>query len=153
MRLVYGSVRLKPHPFKLGPARLTAPVLNLHPAALRRTAAVVRNRSDVLDQTNFDTSGSQCANRRLTAGSRTADANFDAAQSVVTRLGGGIHRRLLRCEGSAFTRSAEPERAGTLPGKDITFLVGDGHDGVVEGGLNVSHSVRNVLALAALECF
>jgi len=47
----------------------------------------------------------------------------------------------------------KPREAGALPGESVSLAVGDGHDGVVEGGLHVDQSVRNILALALLETF
>ena len=37
--------------------------------------------------------------------------------------------------------------------RTLPFLIGDGHDRVVEGRLHVAQSMRNVLALLLLECF
>src|SRR5262249_27230012 len=93
----------------------------------------------------------QSADRRLAAGSRPADPDFDAAYAMVARHVGGVHGRLLRGKRRAFARSPEPERARTLPGENVARLVRDGHDRVVEGGLDMHDSERNVLALLLLE--
>src|SRR5205823_7996993 len=81
--------------------------ISLHPAALRRTAAVVRNRRDVTNGAHFQTSGSQSADSRLATGAGTADAHFKAADTVIARHIGGVHGRLLRGKGRAFARTAE----------------------------------------------
>ncbi len=70
---------------------------------------------------------------------------------MVTRLVGGVHRCLLGREGSALARSTEAERTGALPGKRVALSVGDGHDGVVERGLDVNQSIGHILAFALLE--
>ena len=46
-------------------------------------------------------------------------------------------RGLLRGKWRTLARSAEAQRTGTLPRQDVAVRVGDGHDGVVEGSLNV----------------
>src|SRR5215469_6802939 len=113
----------------------------------------MRNRGYVLDSADFDPGSLQSADRRLAAGSRSADPDFDAAHTVVARHVGGVHRRLLRSKRRAFSRTAEPERARTLPGENIAGLVRDGHDRVVEGSLNMHDSERDMLALLLLERF
>src|SRR5579871_262688 len=123
----------------------------LHPAAFWRTAAVVRNRRKVFDGTDFDPGGSQRANRRFASRPRPADPHVDRADAVVARHVGRVHRRLLRGEGSALPRPAEAERTGTFPGNHVAGHVGDGHDRIVERGLHVHQSMRDVLALLLLE--
>src|ERR1700733_15148562 len=119
--------------------------------ALGRTATIVRNGRNVTDGADIESHGSQGAHCRLTAGARTTYPYIDGTQTMVTRLVGGVHRSLLRGKGSALARSTKAERTRTLPGKRVALAVGDGHDGVVERGLNVDQSIRNVLALALLE--
>ena len=63
---------------------------------------------------------------------------------MVTGHIGGVHSRLLRREWRAFARTAESKRAGALPGEHIPRLIANGHNGVIERGLNVHHAVRNV---------
>src|ERR1035438_6997947 len=48
----------------------------LYSALLRRTAAVVRNRRDILDGADFDARGGKRADRGFAAGTRTADPYF-----------------------------------------------------------------------------
>src|SRR6185437_12228861 len=70
---------------------------------------------------------------------------------MIASLVGGIHGRLLRGEWSSLSGTTKAQRAGTLPGNDFAFVVGDGDDGVVERGLNVGQPKRHILALFALE--
>src|SRR5208337_5193603 len=87
----------------------------LYPAALRRTAPVVRNRRGVLDIAHFNAGGAQSANRGLASRARAANPHFHAAHAVVPRQVRCVHGCLLRGEGSAFPRSAKPQRTRTLP--------------------------------------
>src|SRR5882724_2923311 len=111
----------------------------------------MRHRRHVLDGANFDTGSGQGADSGLASGAGARDANFDRAQTVLSRQVGGAHRGLLRREGSAFARSAEAERARTLPRNGAALAIGDGDDGVIEGGLNVHDAMRHVLLLLLLE--
>src|SRR5712692_7658609 len=123
----------------------------LHPSPLRRTAAVVRDGRGIFDVTHFDTGGSQSPDGGLASGARAADPHFDAAHAVITSHIGGVHRRLLGGEWRPFARPPEPQRPGTLPSQNIPGLIGDGHNRIVERCLNVSYTVRNVLALFLFE--
>src|SRR5262249_27777632 len=129
----------------------TAPVL--HTPSLRRPASIVRNGSDIADRLHFQTGSSQGANGGLASRARTADPHFQGTHAMIARLVGGVHGCLLRRKGSAFARTAEAERAGALPGQRAPFTIGDGHNSVVERGLNVGHAVRHILAFLLLENF
>src|SRR6478672_13548981 len=72
---------------------------------------------------------------------------------MIAGLAGGIAGRLLRGKRSAFARSAEAQRTGTLPRQCFTFTIRDGDNGVVERRLDERHAVRNVLAFFLLENF
>src|SRR6202012_4367311 len=98
----------------------------------------------------LDAGGSQRTDGRFAARTRTGDANIHRADAVIARHVGGVHGGLLRGKRSTLAGSAEAERAGALPAEGIALLVGDGHDGVVERGLNVHQSERHTLALALL---
>ncbi len=53
-------------------------------AALGRTATVVRHRRNVADAADLDAGGGECADRGLTAGAGTGDADIDRTDTVVT---------------------------------------------------------------------
>jgi len=72
---------------------------------------------------------------------------------VIARHAGGVLGSLLGGKWSSFARSAKAQRPGTLPRQNISRLVGNGHNGVVERGLDVGNAVRNVLPLFFLESF
>src|SRR4051794_21773826 len=111
----------------------------------------MRNRSRVLDLTDFHPCGSQCADRRLTARTRTADADFDATHAVIARLVGGVLCGLLSGERSALTRTAETKRARALPGNHVAVRIRDRHQRVVERRKNRHNPMRDVLAFLLLE--
>ncbi len=98
----------------------------------------MRNRRGVFNIADFDASRSQSANCRLASRARAADSHFNAAHAVIARHVGGVRRGLLRGKRRAFTRSAEAERARTLPGQNVARLIGDGHNRVVERRLDVA---------------
>src|SRR6266704_1944914 len=103
---------------------------------LRWPAAVVRNRRDVGDR------------RDLEAGSRTLDEDLDLLEAV---LHGAPRRRFggdLRGKGRALARPLEALAAGAPPGEDFALGIGQRHDGVVEGGLDVRLPHDDVLLLA-----
>src|SRR5580692_6975038 len=127
--------------------------LALHSAAFRRTASVVRNRGNVTNRAHFNPGGSQSAHGRLAARSRTADANVDAADSMIARHVCGIRRSLLRGKGSALARTPETQRSRTLPRQNVAIHVGNGHDRVVEGRLHIRQTVRHMFALLLFEGF
>src|SRR5262249_43870210 len=120
---------------------------SLNSATLRRAAAVVRHGRDVADALDLDAGGAEGAGGGLPSGTRATDAHFYRAQSVLARHVGRVHRGLLRGEGSALARSAEAEGTRALPRDGAALAISDGHDGVVEGGLNVHHPMRDVLLL------
>src|SRR2546421_7736691 len=70
---------------------------------------------------------------------------------MLARHVGGVHRGLLRGKRSAFARSAEAERTRALPRNGAALAIGDGDDGVIEGGLNVHDAVWHVLLFLLLE--
>src|ERR1700722_2108602 len=116
------------------------------PAPLGRAAAVVRNRGDVLNGTDLKAGRLQRPDGGLTARARTLHEHVDLAHAMLhrpARSGLGGH---LGGERSGFTRSLEPDLPGRGPGDDAAAGIGDRHDGVVEGALDVRMAMRDVLA-------
>src|SRR5262252_10393718 len=111
----------------------------------------MRDRRDVFNRLPFHPGCSQGANRRLASRTRSVHTHLQGADAVIARLVGGVHRGLLSSERRSLARSAEPQRPGTFPGQGAPFTIGDGHKGVVEGGLNVRDAVWHILALFLLE--
>src|SRR5246127_5119975 len=124
---------------------------SLYAASLRWPASIVRNRRKVFDRADFDTGRCQRADRRLTSRAWPADPHIHRAHAMIACHVGRVRRGLLRSEWRSLARSAEAERARSLPRDHFPRHIGDGHDGVVERRLHMHESVRNVLALFLLE--
>src|SRR5205823_3320264 len=118
---------------------------------LRRTASIVRDRRYVADHTHFQSGCRKGTNCRLSSRSGTTHANIHGSHAVIPRLIGGVHSGLLRRERSSFSGTAEAERAGAFPRHHLTLNIRDGDDRIVEGGLNVRQSERDILALFLLK--
>src|SRR5205085_1259188 len=83
---------------------------------------------------------------RLAAGARPLDEDLDLLQAVLHALAGaGVGGHLGR-ERRRLARALEARRAGRLPGDDVSVLVRQRHDGVVERRLDVRLADRDVLA-------
>src|SRR5690606_10281312 len=118
-------------------------------ATLRRAAAVVRLRRDVLNRTHFEPSGRERADRGLASRARSLHEDVDLLDAVLlslarSRLGshtGGVRGRL--------ARALEAHATGGCPADDSAGRVGDRDDGVVERRLDVGLAQRDVLLLLA----
>src|SRR5205823_1918426 len=113
--------------------------------------AVVVNWSYVLDGANFKSSRVQRTDGRFASGAGAVDADFQHTDTMFAGLVGGGHGRLLRGKRSALTRPTEAERTSALPGERPALAISNGDNGVVEGGLDVSNPMRDVLALLLLK--
>src|SRR5262249_25142905 len=106
----------------------------LHTSPFGRAAAVVWNRRDVADRFHLEPDRLQRADRRLAARPGPFDADVERAHADRLRGVAGVERRLRRGERRPLARPLEPDAAGARPSDDVALGVGDGHDGVVEGG-------------------
>src|SRR5690349_13443881 len=77
-------------------------VCGLNAPALRRAAAVVRDRRHVLDGLDVEAAGGEGADGRLAARARSLDLHVDGADAVLLRELGRVLRRHLRGERSAL---------------------------------------------------
>src|SRR4051794_14087146 len=123
--------------------------LPLDPTTLRRAASVVRLRRHVGDDPDLQARGGQRADGGLTARARALDEHVDLAHAVLHGPARGGLGGQLRGERSRLARALEAHLAGRGPGDDRTGRVGDRHDGVVEGALDVRLPVGDVLAFLA----
>src|SRR5688500_7311623 len=119
------------------------------PPTLLGTAAVVRDRGDVLDATDLDADVLQAADRGLAAAARALHEHVDLADAVLHRGACGLLGSHLRGEGRRLARALEADVAGAGPREHVALGVGDGDDRVVEARLDVGDAERDVLALAA----
>lgn len=56
----------------------------------------------------------------------------------------GSFRCCLRGKRSRFSGASEAQTAGTCPAERITLYIGNGHDGIVESGLDMSQAPRSI---------
>ena len=122
-----------------GPRDLASETLNS--ALLRRTAAVVRNRRHILDGPHFDTRRGQRANRRFAAGARTADPHFHRPQPAFRALLAAVMAACWAANGVPLRDPRKPSEPALDQEMRVAFLIRDGHDRVVEGGLDM-HDAR-----------
>src|ERR1700730_9601523 len=123
----------------------------LNAAAFRRTATVVRNRSDVADSHDVQAGGGQRAHGGFAAGAGTLHANFHALHAeLVPRGTRGRQRSLLRRIRRALARTLEADCAGRRRTDHPAIRIGDGDLGIVERSGHVHDAVRHGAALALL---
>src|SRR5690242_11615309 len=119
--------------------------LALDTAALRRTAAVVRNRRHIGDRGDLDAKTMQCAHCRLATRAGTLDPHFEVLHAVFHRHTAGRLGSNLRRERRGLARALEALTARGRPGKRVALTIGDRDDGVVERRVNVNHALGDVL--------
>src|ERR1043165_9139501 len=119
------------------------------PATLRWTAPVVRLRGHVRDLTDLEAHRLQRTDGGLPAGAGALDEHVDLAHAVLHRPARGGLGGQLRGERGRLAGALEAHLARGGPGDDRTGRVGDRHDGVVEGALDVRLPVGDVLAFLA----
>src|SRR5439155_7086935 len=88
---------------------------SLDPPTLRRAAAVVRLRGDVLDRADLEAGGLQRADRRLAARAGPLDEDVHLAHAVLVRLAGGVLRGHLGRERGRLAGALEADVAGGGP--------------------------------------
>src|SRR5256714_11517818 len=125
----------------LGPRSLAT----LDPPPLARPHAVVGLRCHVLHAEDLEPRRLERADRRLAAGARPLDEDLDLLEAVLHALAGAGVGGHLSGERRRLARALEARRAGRLPGDDVSVLVRQRHDGVVERRLDVRLADRDVL--------
>src|SRR5699024_661060 len=111
--------------------------LLLDATTLRRTAAVVRLRRHVGDRADLEAGGLEGTDGGFAARTRALDEHVDLLHAVLLRLARSVLGGHLRGERGGLAGALEPDVARGGPRDDGTLRVRDGHDGVVEGGLDV----------------
>ena len=104
---------------------------------LRRPAAVVRQRRDVLDRLDVQAGGLQGGDGRLAAGAGALDPHLDLLDAELRRLLGARLGGALGGERRALAAALEADRAGRGAAQRVAVGVGDGDDRVVERRLDV----------------
>src|SRR5207237_123930 len=120
------------------------------PSPLRWTAAVVRDGGDVGDGGDLQASGLQRADGLLATCPGSLHEDLDVAHAVLHGALGGAFRGLRGGVGRALARALEADQARTPPAQHVPRRVRDGHDRVVERGLDVGVPYRDVLPFALL---
>src|SRR4029077_10699919 len=125
--------------------------LESNSALLRRTATVMRNGREILDDSHFQARRRERAHRRFPSRPGTAYFHIHCPQPRLLRLIGSGERSLLRREGRALARSPEPQRTRARPRQHVPHGVSDSDDGVVERRLHVDHAHGDHLLFLLLE--
>jgi len=114
---------------------------SLNSSFLRRTAAVMWQRSHVLNHHYFDATVGQGTNCTFPSRARALDKHVHFFQpgfrSRLSRIRGGH----LGGIGGVFLGSLKAHLSGTTPGDDLTLLVGDADNDVIEAGRDVGVAV------------
>ncbi len=85
----------------------------------------------------------------FTACARALNIDFYALHAMLhSNLSRGL-RSGLCCERRGLSGASEAELTGAGPGNSIALGIGDGNNGIVERGLNMSGATLNILALTA----
>src|SRR5690242_4973823 len=119
----------------------------LDPPTLGRAAAIVRNRRDVLDRLDLQTSSDERLDRRLASRARTLHSHVHATNAERHRLTSSLLTGNRGSERSRLLRSLEASLSSRAPGDRVPLAVGDGDGGVVERRADVSNSFRFDYAL------
>src|SRR3954451_17559850 len=121
------------------------------PAPLGRPAAVVGLRGDVGDGADLEAGGGEGTDRGLAARTPAPHEDVDLLHAVLLRLAGAVLGGHLRRERRRLARALEPDVPGRGPADHVALRVGDRHDRVVEGALDVRLAVRDVLLFLAAD--
>ena len=119
-------------------------------AAFGRAAAIVGDGGHVTDHGDLQAGCLQGADGALTAGTGALNVDLNGLHAM---LDGGLGSDLssaLRSVRSALTGATEVQRTSAAPGNGVALGVGDGHDGIVKGALDVSSTGADILAAVAL---
>ena len=113
-------------------------------ATLRRTTTVVRQRRDVFNRLNRQTSLNERRNRQVATATRSLDANVHFLHTKLLRFIGGLLSSHLTGKRRALTTTLKSARASGSPAKRVALHVGNRHIRVIETNLDVNDSARDV---------
>src|SRR5512144_1292467 len=119
--------------------------MRLDAAALRRPAAVVRDRRHVGDARDLDAERIQRAHSGFATGAGPLDPHLEVLDAAVDRRLAGLLGRDLRRERRRLARALEARAAGRRPRERVALAVGDRDDRVVEGRVDVRDAFGDVL--------
>ncbi len=110
----------------------------------RRTATVVRQRSDVFDGFDLQTGLRQGGDGHIATATGTFDANVDFFHTEFLRFIGGLLSGHLPRKRRALTTAFESARAGRSPAKRVALHIGDRHVCVIETNFDVRDAASDV---------
>src|SRR5215210_422954 len=119
--------------------------MSLDPAPLAGAAAVVCLRSDVAHARDLEAGGLQRPDRGLATRAGALHEDLDLLHALLDALARGGVGRDLRGEGRRLARALEAGAAGGLPRDHVALAVRQGHDSVIERGLDVGLAHGDVL--------
>src|SRR6201999_468754 len=106
-------------------------------------AAGMRDRRDGDDVEHLVAQCIQRTHSGLTTRTRALVAHFDRLHTVIACSAASLFGGNLGSERSGLARTAETRAACSNPRQSVAVTIGDGDDSVVEGGLLVSHGIRD----------
>ena len=113
----------------------------------------MRNGGHITDQADFQTRRLQRSQCRFSAGPRSLDIDLYSPDTMLPCLFHCVFRRHLRRKGGAFPGPLETLHSGRGPGDDIPAQIGNGYNGVVKSGLDMSDPLGDILFFLLLIVF
>jgi hypothetical protein len=107
----------------------------------------VRNRRHIANQRDFQPSALERPNCSLSSRSRPTYHHFNLTHSLIHCTTCGVLSGCLSSKRSTFLGSFETARASRSPGNRFPIGIRNCHNRVVECGLNVGNTARDVLLL------
>lgn len=111
----------------------------LNSTALGWTAAIVRNGGNIPNECNFQSCSLKCADSGFSTCSWPTYHYLNLAHSLIYSSTGCTFSSSLRCKGSSLFCSLKTARTSAGPGDDISILIGNGDNAIVESRLDVGH--------------
>ena len=121
--------------------------------SLRWTAAIVRNRSHVSNQSYFDAGRLNRSHSGFTTRAWTLYPDLAGMHSKFARRLSCSDARLLRGERRSLSRTVKAERPRRGLTDQIALQVRDRNKRIVEARLNVNDALRHHPSLFSFECF
>ncbi len=118
----------------------------LHATTFLRSATVVRQRGNVLNGLNHESSGLQRRNSAFASASGTFDLYIDFLDPHFHRFLPRLLARQLTGIRRAFPTSFKSAGAGACETKDISFLVGNCDNRIIESRLDMSDCRSDISA-------
>ena len=113
-------------------------------ALFPRTAAIVGDRSAVLDGLDVQTGGLQSRDRAFASSSRSFDSNIDLLHAEFHRFFSTLLGSHLAGKGGAFATPFESAGTGTGPTKCFAFGIRDCYGCIVESRADVHDTVSHI---------